>query len=87
MFSVTIIIIVITSIFTIAAFNSARLKEDMLFWPAEINTRKQYYRFFSYGLIHADFMHALFNLFTLYSFGTWLEKYTFAQYDIFVDKA
>ncbi len=87
MFSVTTIIIVITCLFTFAAFSSVKMKEDMLFWPAEINSNKQYYRFLSYGLIHADFAHLLFNMFTLYSFGSRLEKYTFTQDYIFGDKA
>jgi membrane associated rhomboid family serine protease len=83
MFSITVTIIVITCLCSFAAFNNEKVKEDMLFWPSEISSRKQYYRFFSYGLIHADFMHIFFNLFTLYSFGERLEKYTFSQFEIF----
>ena len=83
MFSITVTIIIITSLITFAAFNSEKVKEDMLFWPFEINRRKQYYRFFSYGFIHLDIVHIMFNMLTLYSFGERLEKYTFTQFDIF----
>ncbi|MEO5997009.1 MAG: rhomboid family intramembrane serine protease [Chitinophagaceae bacterium] len=87
MFSITLTIIIVTCLFTFVAFNREKVKEDLLFWPAEINSRGQYYRFLSYGLIHADLQHVIFNMFTLYSFGSVLEKYTFSRYDIFADKA
>lgn len=83
MFSITVTIIIITCIITFAAFNNGKVKEDMLFWPSEINSRKQYYRFLSYGFIHLDIAHIIFNMLTLYSFGERLEKYTFAKYEIF----
>ncbi len=83
MFSITVTIIIITCLITFAAFNSEKVKEDMLFWPSEISRRKQYYRFFSYGFIHLHFVHIFFNMFTLYSFGERLEKYTFSRYEIF----
>jgi membrane associated rhomboid family serine protease len=87
MFSITITIIIITSLVSFAAFNREKVKEDMLFWPAEIKSQKQYYRFLSYGLIHADLIHLVFNMMTLYSLGERLERYSFSQYYIFGDKA
>lgn len=87
MFSITITIVVITCLFSFAAFQKEKVKEDMLFWPAEIKSRNQYYRFFSYGLIHADIPHLVFNMYTLYSFGERLEKYTFSQFEIFGENA
>jgi membrane associated rhomboid family serine protease len=83
MFSITVTIIVITCLVSFAAFNNQKVLEDLLFWPSEIKRRKQYYRFFSYGFIHLDFFHIAFNLFTLYSFGERLERYTFAQNQVF----
>ncbi len=83
MFSITVTIIIITGLITFAAFNSEKVQEDMLFWPSEISRRKQYYRFFSYGFIHADLVHVIFNLFTLYSFGERLERYDFTRFEIF----
>ncbi len=87
MFSITVTIILITCLVSFVAFNRPKEKEDMLFWPYAINHQKQYYRFFSYGLIHDDMIHILFNMITLWSFGVRLEKYTFAQFEIFGDKA
>jgi membrane associated rhomboid family serine protease len=75
--SVTLIIIIITCLVSFPAFNNAKLKEDLLFWPYEINHRNQYYRFLTGGAIHADTMHLLFNMVSLYSFGMAVEKYLF----------
>ncbi|MEJ7769919.1 MAG: rhomboid family intramembrane serine protease [Chitinophagaceae bacterium] len=85
MFSITLTIIVITCLVSFAAFNNEKIKSDLLFWPAAIQDQKQYYRFFSYGVIHGDLMHLGFNMLTLYSFGTMVEKYSFAS--VFENKA
>ncbi len=34
-----------------------------------IHKRRQWYRFFSHALLHADWMHLIINMFVLYSFG------------------
>ncbi len=74
MFSITTIIIIATCIVSVSAFNNPRLKNDLLFWPAEIEDRRQYYRFLTYGFVHADFMHLAFNMISLYSLGNFLEN-------------
>lgn len=79
MFSITLSIIIITSIISIAAFNREKIKEDLLFWPAEIDRRKQYYRFISGGFVHGDVMHLAFNMISLLSFGEFLEIYLFTD--------
>jgi membrane associated rhomboid family serine protease len=75
MYSITTIIIILTSLISIAALNSSRLMEKLIFWPPAINIQHQYYRFITCGLIHADMMHLLFNMVTLYFFGKALENY------------
>jgi membrane associated rhomboid family serine protease len=47
----------------------------MVFWPAMIRERRQYYRFITSGFIHADWMHLIFNMITLYYFGRIVEIY------------
>ena len=77
MFSLTVIIIAITCIISFSGFNSTKVIDDLIFWPPAISKQKQYYRFITCGLIHADFMHLAFNMFTLYFFGTEMEaRYT-----------
>lgn len=82
-FTITLIIVVITCIVSFAAFNNEKLKEDLLFWPARIEANKQYYRFITNGLIHADFIHLFFNMFALYSFGDYIENGLFSSPDLF----
>jgi membrane associated rhomboid family serine protease len=75
MYSITTIIIVLTSIISFLAFNNTRLMDALIFWPPAVSMRHQYYRFVTCGLIHADVMHLAFNMITLYFFGKALENY------------
>jgi len=73
MLSMTVIIIIITCLVSIVAFSNHKILDDLIFWPPAINNRKQYYRFFTCGLIHADFIHLGFNMYSLYIFGEYVE--------------
>jgi membrane associated rhomboid family serine protease len=73
--SITVIIVILTTIISLAAFSNSRLMDALIFWPPAISMRHQYYRFVSCGFIHADLMHLAFNMFTLYFFGKALENY------------
>jgi membrane associated rhomboid family serine protease len=75
MFTVTLTIIVLTCLVSFAAFNNAKITDDLIFWPPAVSMRHQYYRFITCGLIHADFIHLLFNMLTLYFFGRALEVF------------
>jgi membrane associated rhomboid family serine protease len=69
MFSITWIIIALTVITSILAFNKRDLLNGLMFNPFVIRSRREYYRMFTSGLIHADYNHLLFNMLTLYFFG------------------
>ena len=71
--SITLIIIIITVLFSLSAFNNRQLFYRMQFNAYQIHHRKEWHRFFSYGLIHADWVHLLINMFVLYSFGRIVE--------------
>ena len=75
MFSITItlVIIIITCIISITAFSNQKIINDLIFYPPAVSQNKQWYRLFSYGLIHADFIHLAFNMYVLYGFGEGLE--------------
>jgi membrane associated rhomboid family serine protease len=75
MYSFTTGIIILTSVISFISFSNRRLLDALIFWPPAISMQHQYYRFLTCGLIHADFMHLAFNMFTLYFFGTALENY------------
>jgi membrane associated rhomboid family serine protease len=66
--SITLVIIIVTTLVSIGAFNNQKMMDDMIFYPPAVN-RGQWYRFFSCGLIHADFAHLLFNMYALFVFG------------------
>lgn len=70
--SITVIIIAITSIVSLVAFTNHNLLDQFIFYPPAVR-RGQVYRFFSCGLIHADWGHLIFNMLALYMFGEIVE--------------
>jgi membrane associated rhomboid family serine protease len=75
MFDITLVIIIITCIITLTGFKNGKVVDNLIFWPPAISEKHQYYRFITCGLIHADYMHLIFNMLTLYFFGTIMEVY------------
>lgn len=71
---ITIIIIAITVLVSIISMDNHSLKNKLMFNAYMIHNRKEWYRFFSNGLIHADWMHLAFNMFSLYIFGGNVEQ-------------
>lgn len=72
--SITLIIVIITALVSIGGFSNQKIIDDLIFYPPAVNEQKQWYRFFSCGLIHADWAHLIFNMLALYSFGTMVEN-------------
>lgn len=66
----TLYIVVITVVFSLIAFNNSNFFYKAQFSPYLINQNKEWFRFFSHGLIHADWIHLFFNMYVLYSFGS-----------------
>lgn len=71
--SITLIIVIITAIVSVTAFSNQKIMDDLIFDPPAITNRNQWYRFFSCALIHGDFVHLAFNMFSFYSFGGFVE--------------
>lgn len=70
-----LIILAATCIVSFMAFNNRRLIDDLILWPPAIERKREYYRLVTYGLIHADGMHLLFNMMTLFFFGRAMEPF------------
>jgi membrane associated rhomboid family serine protease len=70
---ITYALIAITSVVSWIAFNNRKLADRLILWPPAIDKHKQYDRLVTYGFIHADFMHLLFNMITLFFFGQQIE--------------
>jgi membrane associated rhomboid family serine protease len=82
-FSITLVIIIITVLVSLGGFSNHKIINDLIFYPPAITEQKQWYRFFTCGLIHADFGHLLWNMLALYLFGKFTED---AFLGIFGDK-
>lgn len=71
----TTVIIIITVIISLLAWQNRTLMGRLIFDPISVTRFKQYDRFITHGFIHADGMHLLFNMFTLYFFGRVIERF------------
>lgn len=71
---ITWIIIVITTVASLIAFNRDDLFNRWKFNPYQVLHAKQWYRFLTYGILHADWLHLIINMFVLYSFGRRVEN-------------
>jgi len=78
--NMTIIIIAITSLISILALNNGDLMYKLRHWPYQESRRGEYYRWITGGLLHGDFMHLLFNMFTLFFFGRYVEEWFFSMF-------
>jgi len=73
--TLTTLIIGITAITSILAFNRPEMMDRWMFMPYRIKNRSQWDRFILSGFIHKDYMHLLFNMFTFYFFGGVVEMF------------
>ena len=71
---ITITIIVITSLISYQAFNDHSIADKLIFQPAVVRDG-EWYRLITYGLLHADLTHLIFNMFTFYLFGRTIESF------------
>ena len=67
--NIVISIIVVTCVISLLCFVRNDFFFRLKFNAFLIFHSKQWYRFFSYGLVHAGWMHLMINMFVLYSFG------------------
>lgn len=70
----TLLIIAITSLVSILAFQNRDLFFRFLFSPYLIHENKQRYRFLTHALLHADWVHLIINMYVLYMFGSIVEE-------------
>jgi membrane associated rhomboid family serine protease len=64
-----LVFIILTSLVSIYAFFNQEVFDRLKFNPYAIRHHGQGWRFFTYGLVHADWVHLFINMFVLYSFG------------------
>lgn len=66
---ILLIIIVITCVTSYIGFQNPEIFQKYKFEVSAIQRRKEYIRLLSAGFLHADFLHLLFNMYTLYIFA------------------
>jgi len=71
---ITLIIVIITVLTSVAAFRRKELFYRLDLSPARIVHKKEYYRIFTHAFLHADYFHLGINMLVLYSFGTYIEQ-------------
>jgi membrane associated rhomboid family serine protease len=69
----TYVIIALTSVISILAFNNRELFSRLQFNAYQVYHRKEFYRLLSHGFIHANWWHLIVNMLVLYFFGTYVE--------------
>ncbi len=72
---ITLALVAITVLVSWQAWERPKLMDRLILWPPAIDRHKQYDRLLTHGFIHADGMHLVFNMVTLYSFGRMMEGY------------
>ncbi|MFN0016106.1 MAG: rhomboid family intramembrane serine protease [Saprospiraceae bacterium] len=78
--TITHIIIGFTALFSIWAFSNQDVFYKCMHRPHEEARRGEYYRLLTGGLLHGDYMHLIFNMFTLYAFGPVVEEWFGEQF-------
>ncbi|KAG0755420.1 hypothetical protein G6F22_020617 [Rhizopus arrhizus] len=71
---VNLLLIAITAILSWMAFNNRKLADRLILWPPAVDRHRQYDRLVTYGFIHADWSHLIFNMITLFFFGGFIES-------------
>ena len=80
----TTLIIGVTVLVSVLAFNNRNLFEKLLFSPFLVKKNNEYSRFITSGFIHANFMHLAFNMLTLYFMGKYVEVFFKVQFGVAV---
>lgn len=80
-YPITLGLIIANVIFSLIGFSNAAMVDKTIMWPYRVARENQYMRFITSGFLHADYMHLIFNMFTLFFFGRNLELY-FNEYGL-----
>jgi membrane associated rhomboid family serine protease len=70
----TILLIIITCIISVIAFNNRDLFARLQFNAYQVYHRREYYRMLTHGFVHANWWHLGMNMLVLYFFGRYVEQ-------------
>lgn len=72
---ITIIIILVTAAISVIALNNEDIFSKLKFNAYDVKHSNHWYRFFTYGFVHAGYLHLFINMLVFYSFGKIVEVY------------
>jgi membrane associated rhomboid family serine protease len=72
--SITLLIILLTAGLSVYAWSNATLMSQWIMNPYRVSRNGEYYRLLTSGFLHADTGHLLFNMISLYFFGSNTER-------------
>ncbi|MFM8372023.1 MAG: rhomboid family intramembrane serine protease, partial [Bacteroidota bacterium] len=76
----TYIIIGVTVGITLMAFNNYDLFLRLKHWPWQERKNNEFHRWVTCGFLHANQMHLIFNMISLYFFGELVESWFFGRF-------
>ena len=71
-------LVLITAAVSLVALSNQKVMSRLILWPPALQ-RGQYDRFITHGFVHADGTHLIFNMITLFFFGSVIESF-YRQY-------
>ena len=71
---ITYLILGITVVVSFICFGNQTLAMKLALSPYQVIHRQEWYRVVTHGFVHADMTHLLVNMFTFWSFGTYMEQ-------------
>lgn len=72
---VTLALIVLCVVVSLAALSNAKLFQALILNPYRTYRGEKIYTVVTSGIIHADYSHLFFNMFTLFYFGSFMEEF------------
>mgnify|MGYP006289075273 CR=1 FL=1 len=71
---ITLVIVIVTAVFSIAAFRYKSLFHRFDLSPHRLVHHREYYRLFTHAFLHTDYIHLIINMLVFYSFGRMIEN-------------
>ena len=72
---ISYVIIFVTVVISVLSMSNEELFTKLKFNAYDVKHSNHWYRFFTYGFVHAGFVHLFINMLVLYSFGLIVESY------------
>ena len=71
----TYALIGVTSLISLIALGNPKLLGALVLWPPAVAKNRDWHRLVTYGFVHADGAHLIFNMIVLYFFGMAMERF------------